>query len=218
MYLYLYYRANHRKGQTGENENRAAFHEELLRQALGDYLERNGCTLSEEALSAVRILREEKGKPYFPDLIQPGFRQPDQSPGIRMPAVHFSVSHSGGWWGCLMADEPVGFDLEVCREKVGYEKIARHFFAEEECGLIIARGREAFFDVWVRKEAYVKYLGSGLAEGLSSFSVVENGELSPQVIGGRASGYLGFCEIGPGVRAAYCCAGGDPVKGTILLK
>lgn len=202
MYLYLYHRESNEKGQNSERESRAAFHERLIRQALEDYMDRNGCILPDEILSAVPIAREEKGKPYFLDL----------------PAVHFSASHSAGWWGCLMAGEPVGFDLEVCREKVGYEKIARRFFAEEECDLILNAGREAFFDVWVRKEAYVKYLGSGLAEGLASFSVAENGRLSSQVIRSRTPCYLHACEIGTGVKAAYCCASGDPVKATILFK
>ena len=36
--------------------------------------------------------------------------------------------------------------------------------------------------MWVRKEAYVKYIGSGLAEGLNSFMVIQNGDFSPCVI------------------------------------
>ena len=39
--------------------------------------------------------------------------------------------------------------------------------------------RQKLLWLWVRKEAYVKYLGTGIGEGLKSFSVVdinENGE------------------------------------------
>jgi len=147
--------------------------------------------------------------------------------GKGKPAWNYWVSHWGDWWGCLMAEEPVGFDLEACskREKINYEKIARRYFTEEECELVLTDGRDAFFDVWVRKEAYVKYLGSGLAEGLDTFSVAEGGKLTPRVIltdpdRNHPARSVKPCiikplEIGDRVKAAYCSASGNPIKTVI---
>ena len=120
-----------------------------------------------------------------------------------------------------MADETVGFDLEVCREKVSYEKISRRFFAEEEHDWILSSGPESFFEVWVRKEAYVKFLGTGLGEGLSSFTVIRNGELAEKACPDKGGGRPGFilpCSVADGVKAAYCCESGNPIEETIVMR
>ncbi len=217
MYLYLYNSENMDKLlHVKEQENRSGFREGLVRKALQDYCEKEQLAISKELLREAVIERTEKGKPFFTGL--PAVGQEGA------PAVHFSVSHSGSWWGCLMAGEPVGFDLEVIREKVHYEKIARRFFTEGECEFILTAGADAFFDVWVRKEAYVKYLGSGLAEGLDSFSVVERGCLQPQVLSTKSSTdnhlpcYVKPLEIGIGVKGAYCSSSGNPVKKIYTLE
>jgi len=203
MYLYLYH---------SENRDR----DELIRKALREYCGSQKIKLTDEELRDVVIEREGKGKPYIARLFTAG------CPG--RPVIHFSLSHSGSWWGCLMAAEPVGFDLEVYREKINYKKIAQRFFTKEECDFILVEGLDAFYDVWVRKEAYVKYLGSGLAEGLDSFSVTENGELSPKVISkksevqDRLPCFIRSCEIRDDVKAAYCSGSGDPIKATISLE
>ncbi|HWQ79194.1 MAG TPA: 4'-phosphopantetheinyl transferase superfamily protein [Anaerovoracaceae bacterium] len=212
MYLYLY----HNEGP----KSRFAFSERLVRRALLDYAARQELGIPDKILINAAIAKEEKGKPYFADL-----REPD---GKGRPAVHYSVSHSGDWWGCLMAGEPVGFDMEVCRDKVNYEKIAKRYFTEDEYGLVLSAGPEAFFDVWVRKEAYVKYSGSGLSVGLDSFSVVEGGKLVPQVIATDKarnrpdcivkSCITRPCEVGDGVKAAYCSAGGNSLKDIISIQ
>jgi phosphopantetheinyl transferase len=50
-------------------------------------------------------------------------------------------------------------------------KIAKRFFAPEEAEMLLPDPTGAFFPIWTKKEAYVKWTGRGLAEGLSSFSV-----------------------------------------------
>lgn len=218
MYLYLYNQYNRRRRDRDERAvDRSRQGENLVRQALQDYCKRQGLGIAEEALRESVIERGDKGKPYFPAFSTAG--------EAGRPEIHFSVSHSGGFWGCLMGAEPVGFDLEVCRENVKYEyeKIARRFFSGEEIEFILSAGRSAFFDVWVRKEAYVKYTGAGLGAGLSGFSVVADGSLASQAIvgtGGDAKSlpcFIRACEIAEGVKAAYCCAGGAPVKAVLDL-
>jgi 4'-phosphopantetheinyl transferase len=218
MYLYLYQSENmDGLKNTQTRQELVAFRDRLLRKALYDYCERKNQHPEYEVLKNAPIRREPKGKPYFAD-------EPLNS-GKRLTPVHFSVSHSGDWWGCLMADEPVGFDLEVCLDKVHYEKIAGRFFTKEEHDWILSMGQEAFFEVWVRKEAFVKFLGTGLGEGLSSFTVIENGELKIKVFSEKGSdivirrpGFIIPCSVAEGVRAAYCCRSGDPILGTIILE
>lgn len=218
MYLYLYHSENTNGPQNSAiREDLAAFREKLIRKALRDFCTREKQPAAYEALNNAQIKKEPKGKPYFAD--------GTLNNGRKFPPVHFSVSHSGDWWGCLMADEPVGFDLEVCREKVRYEKIAGRFFTEEEYDWILSLGQEAFFEVWVRKEAFVKFLGTGLSEGLSSFTVIENGELKEKVFSEkgedlklRRSGFIRPYSVSEGLKAAYCCRSGDPIRGTIRLE
>lgn len=214
MYLYLYHGVNKGPWRDGAEQDRTAFSEGLVRKALRDYAARPGRKISGLVPEEAVIARGGTGKPYFT-----GLPEPD---GKGAPAVHYSVSHSGDWWGCLMAEEPVGFDMEVCREKINYEKIARRYFTEEEYKLILSAGLDVFFDVWVRKEAYVKYLGTGLSEGLDRFSVAEGGKLSPRVILldeaiRRPSCFVRPCEVRDGMKAAYCSAGGNPVRAVIPL-
>jgi 4'-phosphopantetheinyl transferase len=138
MYLYLHQSENmNRRQNSPAGEELAAFREKLIRQALHDYCTRKKQPAAYEALKDAPIKKEPKGKPYFAD--------ESMNNRKKFPPIHFSVSHSGDWWGCLMADEPVGFDLEVCREKVNYEKIARRFFTAEEHDWILSMGREALF-------------------------------------------------------------------------
>lgn len=214
MYLYLCEKTENQKHFTA-SANSTGFSESMVRESLRDYGKRQQLGIPDEILREPVIVRTEKGKPFFAGLKTSGAE--------RSQEVFFSVSHSGTLWGCLMASEPVGFDLEVMREKVNYEKIARRFFTEEECAWILAAGPEAFFDVWVRKEAYVKFLGSGLAEGLNTFSVVENGSLVSVVRprsdhdGDHISCKVSSLRIREGAKAAYCSISGEPVKAILTL-
>ncbi|QHI71238.1 4'-phosphopantetheinyl transferase family protein [Aminipila terrae] len=128
-------------------EHKGKAGEELLRKALKDY--------SGNAYTGIVIKREKYGKPYFENI-----------------PVQFSISHSGQIWVCLMADFNVGIDIQFYKN-LKYEKIAERFFTENEIEYIHQKGIDGFFQVWTRKEAYVKYTGNGFAnEGFSDFSVV----------------------------------------------
>lgn len=217
MYLYLYYDENqlNKKRETSDQSQRSEFSELLVRKALKDYVRKQQLEMMDSDIEQIMIRKEETGKPYFTVISGDGTEQ-------RL-TTHYSVSHSGSWWGCLMAEEKVGFDLEVFRENVNYEKIAKRFFTEEEHEFIGITGLEAFFDVWVRKEAFVKYLGSGLAEGLDSFSVIKGGRFLNEVVRKEEAGReplsckIGTLEIQYGVKSAYCSESGNLMKGIIKL-
>ncbi|MFD0213138.1 4'-phosphopantetheinyl transferase family protein [Streptomyces hirsutus] len=90
---------------------------------------------------------------------------PHGRPALRMPGVHFSLSHSGGLVMVALAPAPVGVDVEglaTMRAALGAQS-ALHLAEAEELALLPAHERPAAFTrAWVRKEAYLKGLGTGL--------------------------------------------------------
>jgi 4'-phosphopantetheinyl transferase len=86
---------------------------------------------------------------------------------------HFSLSHAGRYVACATDDEPVGIDIEVMRQvDLG---IAKRFYSEDEKSFLFSRPEDqrqkAFYQIWTRKESYIKRDGRGLSIPLPSFSV-----------------------------------------------
>ncbi|HEX9012321.1 MAG TPA: 4'-phosphopantetheinyl transferase superfamily protein [Anaerolineaceae bacterium] len=69
----------------------------------------------------------------------------------------------------------VGVDLESDRRRIVLRDVAARFFAPAECERLFAlpedTQRQAFFDCWTRKEAYLKARGTGLSRPLDRFEV-----------------------------------------------
>ena len=105
------------------------------------------------------ILRTEKGKPYT-DVTRDG-RQ-----------VHFSVSHSGSCFVCLLGEVPVGIDIQQERN-ANIEKLSRRYFTQEEQDQVREHGADGFFRLWTRKEAYAKLTGLGLEEIMRKTPVLD---------------------------------------------
>lgn len=90
--------------------------------------------------------------------------------------VHFNVSRSEGLalYG-FTRDHEIGVDIERIREIPEMEHIANQFFSIEEraifCSLPESKKKEAFFNCWTRKEAFLKATGEGLFRRLRTFAV-----------------------------------------------
>ncbi len=224
MYLYVYNSKEQKKDERNKKEriNSSDFSDRMVIKALRDFSGREKLGLTTEAFKRIAIRREEKGKPYFTMTKDSKEDKGDTEKEARW-SVHYSVSHSGDWWGCLMAEEPVGFDLEVYRQVNNYEKISRRFFTQEEYAFILSTGLKGFFELWVRKEAYIKFIGTGLSEGLNSFAVIKDEEFSHQVSGKkkedqeRVISIIRSFEFEAGVQAAYCSSSGILIKEIISL-
>ncbi len=162
-----------------EGKVRGEQRDELLRRALCEFAAAEGLEIEAEK---AEIKTKEKGKPYFENV-----------------PVHFSISHSGQMWICLMAEFEVGADIQEEKD-VKAPDIAGRFFTGDEADYINLRGADAFFDIWVRKEAYIKYTGNGISEGLDSFSVLEGDSFAEKVRGA----YITGVDMGPGIRCALC--------------
>lgn len=92
------------------------------------------------------------------------------------PHYHFSVSHAGSFIAFISDFCPVGVDIE--NSSRGNADIAKRFFTENEYKKIYCQSPAAytFPEVWTRKEAYVKLVGTGLSHGLNTFDVTDNTE------------------------------------------
>jgi 4'-phosphopantetheinyl transferase len=128
-------------------------------------------------------------------------------------AIYFNVSHSGEI--ALLAfvrGRGIGVDVEYMRPELDFEKVAQRVFSSEELAALsdtpAEQRREAFFNGWTRKEAYIKAHGQGVSLPLDEIVV----SLSPDqpaellLIKGtfdRAERW-GMREIKPG--PGYCAA------------
>ncbi len=90
--------------------------------------------------------------------------------------ISFNLAHSAG--RALYAftqGREVGVDLEFIRNITAGDDIANRFFSANESAAIQAlpmeQRKEAFFNCWTRKEAYIKARGEGLSIPLDSFEV-----------------------------------------------
>ncbi len=78
--------------------------------------------------------------------------------------IHFNISHSGDFVVCAIDTKPIGIDIEKIRN---YKpSVAKKFCTDDEITFIeqSANPAEEFTRLWTKKEAYAKYLGTGLKE------------------------------------------------------
>lgn len=101
-------------------------------------------------------------------------------PALEGPAssgFFFNTSHSGDYAAFSMTRlGETGVDIEKVRDDMPRrDEIAKKYFAQGENEQLQARSEaehsRAFFDLWTRKEAFVKARGDGLFSGLDQFEV-----------------------------------------------
>jgi 4'-phosphopantetheinyl transferase len=138
----------------------------LLRRLLGRYLD-----LPPEE---VRFRFAPRGKPHL--------APPHDSSGLC-----FNLSNSADLALVAFArGVRLGVDVEILRPLSSATALATRFFSareRQELGAIAAADQiQAFFNGWIRKEAFLKALGDGLAMPLASFSVTLSLDSSPRLI------------------------------------
>ncbi len=114
----------------------------------------------------IEVLRTNLGKPY-----------------VNLP-LHVGVTHTDDIIIVALDDENFGIDCEsIGRTQKNAEKIAERYFTENERQKIFdsADRDKMFLDIWVKKEAYVKFTGHGLSgmkncdvTSLQGFEKIEN--------------------------------------------
>lgn len=108
-------------------------------------------------------------------------------PILQGHALHFNISRSGSL--ALMAfcsPAPVGIDIECHQADIDHMAIADGYFSPHERTVLANAHDEQeihhFYQIWTRKEAYLKALGTGLSRPLHSFSVCEPTGLLPSIL------------------------------------
>lgn len=109
------------------------------------------------ANAEIVFARDSRGKPFLD----------------RFPDYHFSVSHTDGCVAFAGGSAPVGIDAE--KIAAHHPGIADRFFTPREARWIEQQENKmlAFCQIWTRKEAYLKLLGTGLSRPLRSFDVLD---------------------------------------------
>ncbi|MEV2254174.1 4'-phosphopantetheinyl transferase superfamily protein [Streptomyces sp. NPDC050147] len=106
----------------------------------------------------------------------PGCEKPHGRPAVAgRPGVHFSLSHAGDVALCALAASPVGADIESMElAGDGLGRLAGRLHPGERCALDTlspAARQEALLGCWVRKEAFLKGIGTGLPGGIGAHHV-----------------------------------------------
>jgi 4'-phosphopantetheinyl transferase len=80
------------------------------------------------------------------------------------PRCHFNLSHSGSLVALAAGPEPVGIDIEHCRD-LPFASLATHAFRPEEIAAIQSSVDPGglFYQLWTAKEAVMKCTGQGMS-------------------------------------------------------
>ncbi len=108
-------------------------------------------------ISIPEIKKGAHGKPYF-----------------EKNGIYFNISHTDGLQAVAISDSEVGVDIEKIRN-VNLQ-VASRFTKEEYDYIMTADSYNRFFEIWTKKEAYLKYKDTGISGGLNSFNVFEMSE------------------------------------------
>lgn len=83
----------------------------------------------------------------------------------------FNISHSDEYVICAIDKNNIGIDIELVKP-LDYKNIAKNFFTRDEYNYITSlNSLNRFYEIWTRKESYVKAIGKGLYINLDSFNV-----------------------------------------------
>jgi len=89
-------------------------------------------------------------------------------------SFYFNISHTRSAVAVVISAEEVGVDIErIIKAPFG---VARRCFAKDEIDYIFCddvNSTKRFYEVWTKKEAYVKNMGKGLSIPTNSFSIFE---------------------------------------------
>jgi 4'-phosphopantetheinyl transferase len=153
-----------------------------------------------------------------PHLLQFGYGDHGK-PFLTQPAeaLQFNVSHAQGLaLYAIGRDRPVGIDLEYVQRPLGdMEQLIQRFFSAQEYAewrsLPPEQRSSAFFRAWTCKEAYLKAIGTGLAQ-LDQVEVSLSPDRPAQFTRIHADTYpwiLQVWEPAPDYSAALAMAGQD---------
>lgn len=108
----------------------------------------------------IQILAKESGAPFLPDF----------------PEISISITHSGQYAvaGIGLNKYTVAVDIEKI-EANRMESVGRVAFSERELSALKGKGDVLHYTFWTVKEAFLKFIGKGFAEGLKKVEFIDGG-------------------------------------------
>lgn len=96
----------------------------------------------------------------------------NHKPQTTLPGAYVSISHSLNVCAAAVSDGEIGLDIELTHRDSGrLIKIAERFFAPDELAYVRESPERRFYEIWCKKESYVKYTGAGFSAEFPGFSV-----------------------------------------------
>ena len=123
--------------------------------------------------------------------------------------LHFSLAHSGDYAMCAISDQQVGVDVQ--KIKPIHMSVARRFHFRERDWLAEQphdQQQNAFFQIWARKEAWVKAVSQDQLLSLDQEDVIH----------GADGWQFGQYELDNGYVAAVCAHHGETVPEPIVVQ
>lgn len=108
--------------------------------------------------ASIQFATEEYGKPYL----------------VGQPHFCFNISHTRFAVVVFVSGTKVGIDIESIQQS--NELISKRFFSPSERkylkSMSVEEHDKCFYEIWTKKEAYLKYTGEGLGKSLKSVDVI----------------------------------------------
>jgi len=124
-----------------------------------------GAEFTSKKATQLKLSKTENGKPYFENASE----------------LKFNISHSKDMIAVAFSNNEIGIDIEKLRKC--NTKIANRYFAKAEIDYIncsVFNKNKRFFEIWTKKEAFLKKSGTGITVPLNSFDVTSE-EISKDI-------------------------------------
>ena len=143
-------------------------------------------------------------------------------PGLGSEPISFNLAHSASLAIVVVTlENRIGVDLELIRDSIAVDQLAVRCFSAGELErwkkLPDSEKLQVFFDIWTRKEAFLKALGDGMSKAMNSIecdleSDSGSGLISMSYPGETPENWNTITKlIGGQARYAICCEGRDHV-------
>jgi 4'-phosphopantetheinyl transferase len=123
--------------------------------------------------------------------------------------VEFNLSHGGELCVIAVSKEPVGADVEALGRRFPAERLVRRTTTDREWDALHRLAGEprhqAFLELWCRKEAYVKGIGTGITVPFGDIEVGSDDDGPAPVIDRRPGGASGW-QVASRVLEGHVCA------------
>lgn len=102
------------------------------------------------------------------------FRTSHGKPYLKNENIFFNISHSGSLVVCAISEHECGADIEILRDY--NDKTAKRVCNENEYAKVSESSDKsvAFLEIWTRKEAFLKFTGTGLSVILNAIDTLSD--------------------------------------------